>query len=55
MAWVLVIDTFAGALLAMSLTGVLLWSRLHGPRLAAIGLMTASVMLALAAVWNGLI
>jgi hypothetical protein len=54
-AWVLVIDTFAGALVAMSLTGVLLWSRLHGPRLAAIGLMTTSVTVALAAMWNGLV
>ena len=29
-AWVLLIDTIAGALVTMSVTGVLLWSRLHG-------------------------
>ncbi len=34
-AWVLLLDTIAGALVAMSLTGCLLWSRLHGPRLLA--------------------
>lgn len=37
-AWVLLIDTIAGALIAMSITGVLLWSRLHGPRLLAAAL-----------------
>lgn len=34
-AWVLLLDTIAGALITMSLTGFLLWSRLHGPRLLA--------------------
>lgn len=34
-AWVLLLDTIAGALITMSLTGFLLWSRLHGPRLVA--------------------
>lgn len=36
--WVLFIDLTAGALITMSLTGALLWSQLHGPRLAAIGI-----------------
>lgn len=39
--WILLIDAAAGALLLMSLSGILLWSRLHGPRLAAIGLLAA--------------
>ena len=34
-AWVLLIDTIAGALVTMALTGFLLWSRLHGSRLLA--------------------
>lgn len=34
-AWILLIDTIAGALIVMALTGFLLWSRLHGPRLLA--------------------
>ncbi|GGY51128.1 PepSY-associated TM helix domain-containing protein [Parvularcula lutaonensis] len=39
--WILLIDAIAGALLLMSLSGILLWSRLHGPRLAAAGLLLA--------------
>lgn len=41
--WVLLIDTIAGALITMSVTGALLWSRLHGPRIAAIILIFGSV------------
>lgn len=53
--WVLLIDTMAGGLIAMSLTGALLWSRLHGPRLAAIGIVTASLGLAVFAAWPGMV
>ena len=55
MWWVLFIDTIAGALIAMSLTGALLWSRLHGPRLAALAIVAVSVGLALAAAWPSLL
>lgn len=48
-AWVLLIDTIAGALVTMSVTGVLLWSRLHGPRLAAAALAAGSLGWALLA------
>ena len=48
-AWVLFFDMVAGALIAMSITGILLWSRLHGSRLAAIGLVIGSLVLAGAA------
>lgn len=51
-AWVLLVDTLAGGLLALALTGMLLWSRLHGPRLLAIGLAGGSALLALAVVWQ---
>lgn len=37
-AWILLTDTLAGGLIMLSLTGVLLWTRLHGPRLCAVGL-----------------
>jgi len=47
--WILFIDTIAGALVAMSLTGFLLWSRLHGSRLLAGGIVLASLSLALSA------
>jgi hypothetical protein len=53
--WVLFIDTMAGGLVAMALTGALLWSRLHGPRLAAIGIVGASLGLALFAAWPNLV
>jgi hypothetical protein len=39
----------------MSLTGALLWSRLHGPRLAAVGIAGASLILALFAAWPSLV
>ena len=48
-AWVLLIDTIAGALMTMALTGFLLWSRLHGPRLLAGALVGGSLVWALAA------
>jgi hypothetical protein len=44
--WVLLVDTLAGALLLLSMTGLLLWTRLHGPRLAAAGLGLGSLSLA---------
>lgn len=36
--WILTADTIAGCLIMLSITGVLMWSRLHGPRLMALGL-----------------
>jgi len=47
--WILLIDAAAGALFFMSVTGTLLWTRLHGPRLAAAGVVGASLALFLAA------
>lgn len=44
--WVLLVDTLAGALILLSMTGILLWTRLHGPRLAAAGLGLGSLSLA---------
>ena len=45
--WVLLADTLAGGLVVLALTGVLLWTRLHGPRLAAALLGLGSLGLAL--------
>lgn len=44
-AFILLMDTMAGGMMVMSLTGVLLWSRLHGPRLAAVGVLGGVVVL----------
>lgn len=41
--WVLLVDTIAGALVTMSVTGMLLWSRLHGRRLTALALIAGSL------------
>ena len=50
-AWILLTDTLAGGLLVLAITGTLLWSRLHGPRLIAAALigttLTASTILML--------
>lgn len=45
-AWILLTDTLAGGLIVLALTGFLLWSRLHGRRLLALGLVGGCVTLA---------
>lgn len=47
MGWVLLVDTLAGGMILLSLTGTLLWTRLHGNRLAATGLGLGSLSLML--------
>jgi len=47
--WILFLDMLAGALLFMSITGILLWSKLHGTRLLGAGLLFGSTIMALAA------
>lgn len=42
--WVLIIDAFSGALVVLSITGLLLWSRVTGPRLLAIGLAASMLV-----------
>lgn len=41
--WILAADALAGTLLFMTLTGILLWSKLHGPRLLALSLLGGSL------------
>jgi hypothetical protein len=53
--WVLFIDTMAGGLIAMAITGALLWSRLHGPRLAAVGIVLVSLGLGVFAALPGMV
>jgi hypothetical protein len=48
--WVLFLDTIAGALITMSVTGFLLWTRLHGSRLLAGGIVAVSLGVAAAAI-----
>jgi len=51
--WVLLADTLAGGLVVLSLTGFLLWSQLHGPRLVALGLIAAALGWAVLALMPG--
>ena len=44
-AWVLLADSIAGAMILLSLTGVLLWTKMRGSRLAMTGLVGGSVIL----------
>jgi hypothetical protein len=52
--WVLLTDTLAGGLIVLSLTGTLLWTRLHGRRLAAAGLALGPLSLAMGFAWQAL-
>ena len=51
-AWILLADSIAGSLIILSLTGILLWTRLHGPRLLAAGLGFGSLTFAIFFVWR---
>jgi uncharacterized protein len=41
-AWVLLVDTIAGAFVVLTLTGILLWTRLRAPRLAGTAVLLAA-------------
>ena len=53
-AWILLTDTLAGALLILAITGTLLWSRLHGPRLLAASLIGTTLTALLVLMLNTL-
>lgn len=42
-AWILLVDTLAGGLIVLALSGILLWSRLHGSRLTAAAIALTSL------------
>lgn len=46
--WILLVDSLAGALIMLSITGVLLWTKMRKSRLTMAGLITTSVGLAIA-------
>ncbi|MFX1673855.1 PepSY-associated TM helix domain-containing protein [Paraburkholderia sp. A2WS-5] len=48
MGWVLLMDTIAGSLILLSLTGVLLWTELNRRRITGVALVAGSVAAALA-------
>lgn len=46
-AWVLLVDSLAGSLLILSITGVLLWTKMRGSRLVMAGLIGSSTFIAI--------
>lgn len=51
--WILAADSIAGCLIMLAITGVLMWSRLHGPRLMALTLFGLPLSgLLLGAAWS---
>ncbi len=48
--WILIADAMAGGLIFLALTGILLWSRLSGPKLAGAALAVGGALLALGSV-----
>ncbi|HXF08105.1 MAG TPA: PepSY-associated TM helix domain-containing protein [Candidatus Acidoferrales bacterium] len=52
--WILFADTLAGAMIALTLSGVLLWTKLHPGRLLAVGLIGGTTVLGVVLVLSGL-
>lgn len=50
--WILLADSLAVGLFVLSVSGLLLWSRLHGPRLLALGLMGTCLLIAMSLTAN---
>jgi uncharacterized protein len=50
--WVLLADTIAGGMIVLSITGLLLWSRLHPMKLATVGVACAALVGAVGFLWS---
>ncbi|HEU4655303.1 MAG TPA: hypothetical protein VFS47_15045 [Steroidobacteraceae bacterium] len=50
--WILAADTVAGALMFLTLTGVLLWSKFRAPRLMGVAILIALPTTALLCIAN---
>lgn len=53
-AWILLVDTLAGGLIVLALSGIFLWSRLHGSRLTAAGIGLTSLGLLTWFAWQSM-
>lgn len=53
-AWILLADAIAGSFIVLALTGIVLWTRLHGPRLLAAGLGVGSLLLGIWFTWQSM-
>ena len=52
--WVLLSDTIAGALIVLSISGLLLWSRLHTARLATLAVSLTALSAAIGFMWSAI-
>jgi uncharacterized protein len=52
--WILLADAVAGSFILLALSGVLLWTRLHGPRLVAATLGLGSLLLGIWFTWQSM-
>ena len=52
--WVLLSDSIAGGLVLLSLTGLLLWSRLHAIRLSAVSVSLAALRGGIGFLWSAI-
>ena len=52
--WVLLSDTIAGAMMLLSVTGLLLWTRLHPLRLAGVATVCGALLGTVWVLWSGL-
>jgi len=52
--WILLADTLAGAMIMLSITGVLLWTKMRGSRLILTGLTGGSLVLTILLTWQSL-
>jgi uncharacterized protein len=50
--WVLLADTIAGGMIVLSITGLLLWSRLHPVKLATVGVACAALLGSVGFLWS---
>ncbi len=50
-AWVLLADSIAGSFILLALSGILLWTRMHGPKLIAAAIAISSLTLAVCFAW----
>lgn len=53
-AWILLADSIAGSIIVLALSGILLWTRMHGPKLAAAGLAAGALGLGVWFAWLSL-
>ena len=47
LGWRILSDAFAGAMIVLAITGTMMWTRFHGPRLLGLGLFSAAFVVSM--------